>query len=95
MEQGCQYDSYEVQFGNNTLLSGWLCAPNNTNGYVYKRINLSAYSGTTQALKFIVENDASDNSNLFLDDVNITRQASKAIDETKTASFDSIFLLEK
>ncbi len=94
-ESGCQYDYYRVQIGGNIVLSDWLCSEHNTNGYVYKGIDLSAYSGTTQEIMFYVMTDFSVNSNFFLDDVSIARYAKTLSESINTEPVDPIFFRTK
>ena len=94
-ELDCAYDYYRVEVGGNVVLSDWLCADHNTGGYVYKGIDLSAYSGTTQEIMFSVWTDFSVNSNFYLDYVTITRYAKTLLETTNTEPLDPIFFQTK
>ncbi|MBN1371976.1 MAG: S8 family serine peptidase [Anaerolineaceae bacterium] len=65
----CGYDYFSVKIGSSTVYTHNLCSPNATDGWVNKKIDLSAYAGQTVSLGFEVTTNESLNSNLFLDDV--------------------------
>lgn len=47
----------------------WLCDDTNTNGWVKRKVNLSAYKNQVVDLVFLTETDSVLNSNWFIDDV--------------------------
>lgn len=65
----CGYDYARVYVGATVVQTHDLCSSNDTGGWVMGNINLSAYAGSSVALKFEVTTDSSINSNFFLDDV--------------------------
>lgn len=68
-EQLCQYDFGEVIVNSTVVEKYYLCVANNTNGWVKRVVNLSAYAGQSVSLQIYAETDASINSNLFIDHV--------------------------
>lgn len=72
----CGYDFFAINV-NGTQVAGFtLCTSNNTNGWVQGVVNLAAYAGNSRTILFEVNNDGSNNSNLFLDDVSMSASAS-------------------
>lgn len=67
----CGYDFGWVKINTTNLQVIDLCEDNNTNGWVEKIIDVSAYAGQTVTLQIRVETDVSLNSNLFFDDVKL------------------------
>lgn len=65
----CDYDSASVMLGAVTLVNYELCSANGTGGWVQQSLDLGAYAGQTQVLKFVAQTDGSLNSNFFLDDI--------------------------
>jgi secreted trypsin-like serine protease len=65
----CNHDFAQVVVNNVKVHEYSLCEANETNGWVRKSVNLSAYAGQTVTLQIRVETNASENSNLFVDDV--------------------------
>ena len=55
----------------NTVKSYNLCQNAGTGGWVRGSANLSAYAGQKVTVQFVVETDATNNSNFFLDDVSM------------------------
>ncbi len=94
-EAACQYDYFWVLVGENLVFADWLCTEKNTNGYVPYAIDLSAYAGTTQPIKFYIQTDSSVNSNFFLDDVSITRYAANSEELPSNDPLDPIFFQTK
>jgi hypothetical protein len=68
-EQLCQYDFGEVIVNSAVVEKYYLCVPNNSNGWVKRVVNLSAYAGQSVSLQIYAETNASINSNLFIDHV--------------------------
>jgi hypothetical protein len=71
-EDYCGYDYFWIKFGSTTLLTNDLCETNSTGGWVEGVLNLAAYAGSTNTLKFEATTDSSLNSNLFLDDISFS-----------------------
>jgi len=65
----CTFDYFRVFVGGTAVLSETLCSLNATNAWIHRPVDLSAYAGTTQTIRFMVSTDASLNSNVFLDDI--------------------------
>ena len=65
----CTFDYFKVFVGGAVELSETLCYSNATNGWIHRPVDLSAYAGTTQTIRFMVSTDATNNSNVFLDDI--------------------------
>ncbi|MBE7530692.1 MAG: hypothetical protein HS099_13285 [Ardenticatenaceae bacterium] len=80
----CGYDFGFVQINAVTVHDYDLCTPANTNGWVRKVVNLSAYSGQTVTFRIGAVTDDLLNSNLFVDDVAF--QASAALSGTAPAA---------
>jgi serine protease len=76
-EDSCGWDYGRVVVNGTNVHSYDLCTSQNTNGWVQKVVNLSAYAGQNVTLRLEVETDGSLNSNLFVDDVAF--QASAAL----------------
>ena len=68
-EAPCYFDVATVWVNDTIVDSYGLCANASTSGWVQHVVDLSAYSGSTVALKFQVQTDKTINSNLFLDDL--------------------------
>jgi len=68
-ENTCGYDLAYVRVNNIVVDTFNVCSANNTNAWVKRFINLSAYSGQTISLQFYMANDSMLLSNWFLDDV--------------------------
>lgn len=56
-----------------------LCDSTNTGGWVTHSVNLGAYAGQSVTLQIRAETDASDNSNLFVDDVSLQATAPASV----------------
>lgn len=65
----CGYDFASVKISSTAIEVYDLCDPNDTNGWVKRTLNLSAYAGLSVTITFQAEADGSGNSNLFIDDV--------------------------
>jgi hypothetical protein len=79
----CQFDDYfRVYVGSTQVYIQKLCDENSTGGWIPRTLDLTAYAGTTQTIKFQVNTDWVLNSNVFLDDISF---------ETST-SLSSIFV---
>ncbi len=65
----CGYDFGGVIVDGTVVDAFYLCADVNTNGWVRRSVDLSAYGGQTVQLDIRAETDSSLNSNLFVDDV--------------------------
>jgi len=66
----CGYDVAKVIVDATNVVDTYdLCSSSETGGWVMRVVNMSAYAGQTVSLQLRVETDASDNSNLFIDDV--------------------------
>lgn len=65
----CGYDYGYIYVEGVRVKEILLCESTSTGGWVRGTANLSAYSGQTVILEFVVETDGSVNSNLFIDDV--------------------------
>jgi hypothetical protein len=70
-EDVCGYDFGKILINNNEVYSIDLCTNTNTNGWVNRTLDLSAYIGQDVDLQFRGETDDSLNSNLFIDDVSL------------------------
>jgi secreted trypsin-like serine protease len=68
-DDACNFDFAQVVVNNVKVHEYSLCTANDTNGWVRKSVNLTAYAGQTVTFQIRVETDASENSNLFVDDV--------------------------
>lgn len=68
-EDSCGWDYGYVRINGTTVNTTQLCDDNDTNGWVKKVVDLSAYSGQTVTLQIRAVTDASFNSNWFVDDV--------------------------
>jgi hypothetical protein len=67
----CGYDFGQILVNNTEVYSISLCDETNTNGWVNKTLNLSAYIGQNVALQFRAETDFSMDSSFFIDDVTL------------------------
>lgn len=72
----CGYDFFAINVNGTQVAEFTLCSSNNTNGWVQGVVNLAAYAGSGRTILFEVNNDGSNNSNLFLDDVSMSASAS-------------------
>ena len=68
-EDVCGYDEFSISAGGTQLVSEWICSTNETNNWIHRTLDLTAYAGTTQTIRFMVSTDGSLNSNVFLDDI--------------------------
>lgn len=68
-EDICDRDYFYIRMNDANVHTRTLCEDNNTNGWVQGVVNLSAYAGTSNILRFRVTTDTVYNSNLFLDDI--------------------------
>ena len=75
-EDVCSFDYFWIKFGSTTVHTKDLCESQQTGGWVEGVLNLSAYAGSTNTLRFEVSTDSSLNSNLFLDDIFFSGTAS-------------------
>jgi bacillopeptidase F (M6 metalloprotease family) len=71
----CGFDFGGVLVNNTTVDQFDLCGAADTNGWVQRSVDLSAYAGQNVALQIRVETDSSLNSNLFIDDVALSAAA--------------------
>lgn len=78
----CGYDKAVVFAGAAQVATYDLCTSNNTNGWVKRVVNLSAYAGQSIALQIRVTTDGSLNSSLFIDDVGFQTSAASAAETT-------------
>lgn len=65
----CLRDQASIRVNDTEVASYLLCSDTQTNGWVERRINLTAYAGQTVKLTFYLKSDANRNSDLYLDDV--------------------------
>lgn len=66
----CGYDFGGVVINNSQVVDAFtLCEARDTNGWVLRTVDLSAYAGQTVDLQLRADTDGSLNSNLFIDDV--------------------------
>jgi len=69
-EDECGYDFGGVIINASTVADVFdLCADADTNGWVYRTVDLQTYAGQSVELQIRAETDNSLNSNLFVDDV--------------------------
>lgn len=68
-EDFCGWDYGSVLINGAVVHEYDLCSAENTNGWVQKTVNLSAYAGQSVQLRIRAVTDSSLNSNLFVDDV--------------------------
>ncbi len=68
-ETACTNDYGYVRVNGSTVFTQNLCATTNTGGWVERRLDFSAYAGQTVTLRFEVVTNGTNNSNLFIDDV--------------------------
>ena len=71
-EDICDWDYFYIKINDTKEYTRTLCEDNNTNGWVQGVVNLSAYAGTSNILRFVVVTDGAVNSNLFLDDISFS-----------------------
>jgi hypothetical protein len=67
----CGYDYGYVKVNGSNIATFNLCSNYNTNGWVYRYINMSSYAGQQVTLYFYSTTDSSLNSNWFIDDVDL------------------------
>jgi len=68
----CGYDIGGVTLDiDNAVDAYWLCSANNTDGWIKRTIDLSAFAGKTMDLEFSAFTDSYLLSNLFIDDVSV------------------------
>jgi len=67
----CGYDRAGVNIADTAVDEYWLCAAENTGGWVEHSVDLSDYAGQSVLLTIYSVTDSSLNSNLFVDDVSI------------------------
>ncbi|MHB8113775.1 MAG: S8 family serine peptidase [Bellilinea sp.] len=65
----CDYDYFKIFVGGTPSFSETLCDTTETNAWVHRTLDLTAYAGTAQTIEFYIETDFSDFSNVFLDDI--------------------------
>ena len=70
-EDACGYDYGYVFIERNAVASWDLCEDNNTGGWVWSGVDLSAYAGQTVEVAIGASTDGSLNSNSFIDDVTL------------------------
>jgi serine protease AprX len=68
-EDTCGNDVGRVYINTTIVDSLTLCKSSNTNGWVQRTIDLSAYAGQSVSLQFYTQTNGAYNSNFFLDDV--------------------------
>ena len=71
----CAYDQFLIYVDTDLVHEELLCYDNNTNGWVHRTLDLSAYANLTVDLKFAIGVDETFNSNVFLDDISIEASA--------------------
>lgn len=88
-EVACDNDLAGV-FVDGTMVKQYgLCEATETGGWVQQSVNLAAYAGQSVLLEFVVENDSTDNSNWFLDDVAFSASAAAATAAPSGASLNA------
>ncbi len=65
----CDYDYFKIFVGGTLRFSETLCDTTETNAWVHRTLDLTAYAGTAQTIEFYIETDYLDFSNVFLDDI--------------------------
>jgi hypothetical protein len=90
-EDICGSDSAEVVIGGKVLQSFDLCLDSNTDGWVKKTLDLTAFAGQTVFLSFSAATDGVLNSNFFVDDVSI-KSAPPATAEPTPEPKEGIYL---
>ncbi|HNR14619.1 MAG TPA: hypothetical protein PKM59_15030 [Thermodesulfobacteriota bacterium] len=68
----CGYDYGYTSINGAIVDTVNLCTTSNTNGWVTRSVDLSAYAGQTITLRIQATTDASNNSNWFIDDVSFS-----------------------
>lgn len=68
------YDIAGVLVDDEAVDAYYLCEPNNTEGWIHRTVDLSAYAGREVLLTFAAFTDSTLNSNMFVDDVSMTAQ---------------------
>jgi serine protease len=68
----CGYDFASVRIDGIIAQIYDLCSSSNTGGWVRHTVDLSAYAGQIVSLQLRLDNDYSDSSSLFLDDINFS-----------------------
>ncbi|TDA66384.1 MAG: hypothetical protein D9V45_05495 [Chloroflexi bacterium] len=76
----CNYDYFKIFIGVTAVLTETLCDSTETNAWVHRTLDLTAYAGTAQTIEFYIETDFLNFSNVFLDDISF---------ETSTALYGS------
>jgi hypothetical protein len=94
-EDYCGYDFGGVRINNTTVSQFDLCSSTNTEGWVKRTVNLSAYSGQTVSLQIRVATDSSYNSNLFIDDVSFQTTGSTSTKTSESPTPDPTHLILK
>jgi hypothetical protein len=94
-EDDCGYDFGGVVINESVVVEGYeLCNAKNTNGWLRRAVNLSAYAGQTVWVEIRAETDDSLNSNLFVDDVSLEPNLMAASAEPPPASENESSLLQ-
>ncbi len=65
----CNYDYFKIFIGVTAVLTETLCDSTETNAWVHRTLDLTAYAGTAQTIEFYIETDFLNFSNVFLDDI--------------------------
>ncbi len=65
----CNYDYFKIFVGVTAVLTETLCDSTETNAWVHRTLDLTAYAGTAQTIEFYIETDFLNFSNVFLDDI--------------------------
>jgi hypothetical protein len=86
-EDDCGSDFGGVVINESVVVEGYeLCNARNTNGWLRRGVDLSAYAGQTVWVEIRAETDDSLNSNLFVDDVSLEPNLLVAATEPPSAS---------
>ncbi|MHB0987875.1 MAG: hypothetical protein ACYC3P_04315 [Bellilinea sp.] len=78
----CNKDYFKIFVGGTLHFSETLCDTTETNAWVHRTLDLTAYAGTAQTIEFYIETDSLAYSNVFLDDISFetsTALASSAV----------------
>ncbi|MHB8193321.1 MAG: S8 family serine peptidase [Bellilinea sp.] len=70
-ESDCGSDVFRIYAGSTILFSEGQCDLNETNAWIHRTLDLTAYTGTTQTIKFYISTDSLFNSNVFVDDISL------------------------
>ncbi|MFZ3151042.1 MAG: hypothetical protein WA116_05080 [Anaerolineaceae bacterium] len=89
-EDICNWDYFYIRMNDANVHTRTLCEDNNTNGWVQGVVNLSAYAGTSNILRFRVTTDTVNNSNLFLDDIFFSSSPTASNEFFGTQGIDSM-----